>query len=226
MNATLILHYFKEEVTLINNEIMKRLELVLFDFDDTLAVHTNHVCRPSELYLNAIHDKMHDPWETAATNKQLATFMHACVQEGKRVGLISATESYLASARKVEWVNKNYNVLCENYCVGEPEFKLQEMLAIATANDLAPDQVAVIDDYWLVLEAAASEGFIACSPLEIVNYIDNYPDLEDFKKIAVYKGGQNNGDTIREQDEISDLDFIRRKQVDADLAQIKELILQ
>lgn len=211
---------------MINNEIMERLELVLFDFDDTLAVHTNHVCRPSELYLNAIHDKMHDPWKTATTNKQLATFMHACVQEGKRVGLISATESYLASARKVEWVNKNYNVLCENYCVGEPEAKLQEMLALATANDLAPDQVAIIDDYWLVLEAAASEGFIACSPLEIVNYINNYPDPEDLKKIAVCKGEQNAGDTIREQDEISDLEFIRGKQIDVDFEQMKELILQ
>lgn len=52
MDATVTLYYFKAEVTLINNEIMKRLELVLFDFDDTLAVHTDHVCRKeSELGL-------------------------------------------------------------------------------------------------------------------------------------------------------------------------------
>ena len=56
------------------------------------------------------------------------------MQEGKRVGLISATELYLASTRKVEWVNKNYNILCENYCVGEPEVKLQEMLVLVTAS--------------------------------------------------------------------------------------------
>lgn len=170
---------------MINEDIMKRLELVLFDFDDTLAVHTNHVSRPNEMYLNAVHDKNHDPWGTAAINKQLAIFMHRCVQEGKRVGLISAAESHLAGVRKVDWVKANYNVICENFCVGEPEFKVQEMRAIATVNDLSPDQVAIIDDYWLVLGSAASEGFVACSPLEIVNFINEYPAEEDLKKTAV-----------------------------------------
>lgn len=35
---------------------------------------------------------------------------------------------------------------------------------------------------------------------------------------------KNDGDTIRKQDEISDLEFIRRKQIDVDFEQMKELL--
>lgn len=163
---------------MINREILNKVKIVLFDFDDTLAVHNKHqeVCSDVEYRAKAYSDSI-DPWKDSAINPQLKLFMHLCEQEGKEIGVISAEESHTVGQRKVQWVQEHYDIICGNYCVGSPDAKLCELKAIAAGKHIEPTEILIVDDFWEVLENAANAGFIACTPLEIVNFVNEYQTL-------------------------------------------------
>lgn len=150
----------------------KRLKLVLFDFDDTLAVHEGHLSCSKLIYLTCIHSDNADPWKGTKKNVQLEKIMNLCVKNNIEIGLISATTSYTAGKRKEEWVLDNYGIACENFCVGDSEQKIIEMQALANARGLDNSEIAIIDDYYKTVESAADARFVACTPLEIVNFIN------------------------------------------------------
>lgn len=144
----------------------KRLKLVLFDFDDTLAVHEGHLSCSKLTYLTCIHSDNADPWKETKKN------VHLCIKNNIEIGLISATTSYTTGKRKEEWVLDNYGIACENFCVGDSEQKIIEMQALANARRLDNSKIAIIDDYYKTVESAADARFVDCTPLEIVNFIN------------------------------------------------------
>lgn len=113
----------------------KRLKLVLFDFDDTLAVHEGHLSCSKLTYLTCIHSDNTDPWKGTKKNVQLEKFMNLCVKNNIEIGLISATTSYTAGKRKEEWVLDNYGIACENFCVGDSEQKLSKCRLLPMQGD-------------------------------------------------------------------------------------------
>ena len=69
---------------------------------------------------------------------------------------------------------KEYNIELENFCVGYAEGKIEMMNAIHSAYGYDKNEILIVDDLYPTLEKAANEGFQACTPMEIVNYIEDY----------------------------------------------------
>ena len=57
--------------------------------------------------------------------------------------------------------------------MGKIENKLDMMIALAEAYEIPRKQILIIDDYWLTLERATNAGFMAASPMEVVNFVES-----------------------------------------------------
>ena len=143
---------------------LENLEMVLFDFDDTLCIHSHRSDSYEELmeYLSYIHSGETFPksWNKSKPNLQLKNIP---------MGLISGVRDCKTAERKIKWVKENYGYLLENYCVSSQEQKIIELKVLAKVNRLHENQIAIIDDLYPNLEKAESEGFVALSPMQVVN---------------------------------------------------------
>ena len=152
---------------------LENLEMVLFDFDDTLAVHSQGHRISDHLmeYLSYIHSGETFPksWNKSKPNLQLKKFMDYLAYKNIPMGLISGVRDCKTAERKIKWVKENYGYLLENYCVSSQEQKIIELKVLAKVNRLHENQIAIIDDLYPNLEKAESEGFVALSPMQIVN---------------------------------------------------------
>lgn len=161
---------------------LTNIKIVLYDFDHTLCIHTYH---------NASNDTTHEynvsvllkgketwatgkeVWNNCNTNKHMKEFMELCKTSGIRQGLISATHSYKHASAKNDWVLDRYGIELENFCVATADDKIEMMKAIATAYKYENYEILIVDDYFAILENAANNNFQACSPMEIVNFIES-----------------------------------------------------
>lgn len=62
----------------------------------------------------------------------------------------------------------------KNYCVCSQNMKLGMLIAIARAFGYARDEILFVDDIWANLKRAADNGFQTASPVEIINFVDEY----------------------------------------------------
>lgn len=149
-------------------------KIALFDFDDTLCIHEKHGPSGHREYIKDMILGI-DHWTDhgCTINAQLKSFMDICITQGIRIGLISYTDSYLHMQMKQKWVEENYQVKIENFCVGSFEMKIDLMQGLCDAYQYAPDEILFVDDALANLEAAEASGFQACTPMEVVNYINN-----------------------------------------------------
>lgn len=162
---------------------LDNIQLVLFDFDDTLCIHKDH--RSSEVKdlqynINVLRIGA-DTWNDCDTNPHMKLFMDICADKYIRMGLISATMGYIHSQAKHDWVLSKYGIDLENYCVGTFENKLKIMQAISLAFDIPKNRILIVDDLYENLVRAANDGFQACNPMEVVNYITTVVTTPDFE---------------------------------------------
>lgn len=153
--------------------VLENIKVVLWDFDDTLCIHKFHGSDSDSEHMYNVDVLLHgkDAWNTGKPNIYMKRFMKLCSDKGIKQGLISSTTSYKHAIGKCDWVKDNYGVELENFCVGTFEAKLDMMLAIADAYNYERDAILIVDDFWENLERAANNGFQACTPMEIVNFI-------------------------------------------------------
>ena len=152
---------------------LENIKIVLWDFDDTLCMHEFHDGNGDSDHMYNVDVLLHgtDAWNTCKPNIHMKRFMTLCCNKGIRQGLISSTIFYKHAANKCDWVKDKYGVELENFCVGTPKAKLDMMLAIADAYNYKRDEILIVDDFWENLERAANNGFQACTPMEVVNFI-------------------------------------------------------
>lgn len=152
---------------------LENLKLVIYDFDETLCIHTN---RKSGLDIDYDSQVVagKSAWDTCNPNKSMKQFIDICKKRGITQGLISATLSYQHMHLKNEWVKENYDIELENYCVGHPEDKIKMLRALSVGLGLNKDEILIVDDMYSTLSSAANEGFQSATPMEVVNYIDIY----------------------------------------------------
>lgn len=152
---------------------LDKFKLVLWDFDDTLCFHSWHGSAKDEFdteyNVGVLLGK--DVYSTCQSNMFIKTFMQSVKEKGIRQGLISGTTSYIHMRNKENWVKEHYSISLENYCVCSQDMKLGMLFALAKANNLEHDEILIVDDFWNVLEKACDNGFQACTPMEIVNYV-------------------------------------------------------
>lgn len=151
----------------------KRLKMVLFDFDDTLCIHQFHGTRNGKEYEHSMLQGK-DYWldHGAKPNIQMQEFLHLCKTEGKRIGIISATDSYVHMTMKQKWVAVNYQINAENFSVGTWERKIEMMEDLCEVNKYEPREILIVDDAVLTVRAAEDAGFQACTPMEVINYVN------------------------------------------------------
>ena len=152
---------------------LNKIKAALFDFDDTLCIHTRRprdVRVETDYIMNFIREE--DNWSGSVPSKHMKKFIDICIKRNIQVGLISSTGYFVSMQAKHKWAEDNYGVKFENYCVGKPELKLVELAAIAQHIGCKKSEILLVDDLYPTLEKASIEGFTACSPMEIVNYIE------------------------------------------------------
>ena len=153
---------------------LENLKMVLFDFDDTLAVHSqgHRISDHLMKYMINVHSGSKELWNTSKPNLQLKKFMDYLAYKNIPMGLISGVHDCKAAERKIEWVKENYGYSLENYCVSSQEQKMIELSTIAEVNGFHESQIALVDDYYENLGNAEKMGFTTFSPMEIVNLVN------------------------------------------------------
>lgn len=162
---------------------LENIKLVAFDFDDTLFAHRAHYPdTPSDhiQYLVAClrSSKKLIPrgslWGSCSTNSAFEEFMEYCETQDIIMGLISWTAASVCATEKINFVKEKYHHTIENWCVGSIDEKIQMLKVLAEVYRLENDQILIIDDSVHVLANANAEGFQAASPIEFVNYWNNF----------------------------------------------------
>ena len=171
--------------TLENLENLENLEMVLFDLDDTLAVHSqgHRISDHLMKYMINVHSGSKELWNTSKPNLQLKKFMDYLAYKNIPMGLISGVHDCKTAERKIKWVKENYGYLLENYCVFSQEQKIIELKVLAKVNRLHANQIAIIDDMYTNLEEAESEGFVALSPMQVVNLFNEESEQKSTARI-------------------------------------------
>ena len=149
----------------------EKLNMVLFDFDNTLCIHEKYNKSGSSDQYNADVIAGKDCWKTGRPNIHIKKFIQLCQDNKIVTGLMSATMSFKHMEGKNNWVQNNYGIQLENYCVGKSDDKLVMLIAIANAFNWDRQTILLVDDDWNIVKSAASAGFQAATPMEVVNYI-------------------------------------------------------
>lgn len=126
---------------------LENLEMVLFDFDDTLCIHSHRSDSYEDMmeYLSYIHlsETFPKSWNKSKPNLQLKKFMDYLAYKNIPMGLISGVHDCKTAERKIKWVKENYGYLLENYCVSSQEQKIIELKVLAKVNRLHANQIAI-----------------------------------------------------------------------------------
>ena len=150
------------------------IKIVLFDFDDTLCIHTNHSWNEDIEFSQTISILQlgKNAWSTCQISSHMEKFMKECESKNIPMGLVSVVMSAKHMMCKQDWVLEKYGIFLENYCVGKAEDKIKVMRAISEAYGIPKSKILIVDDLWQTVSDAYNEGFLACSPMEVVNYIE------------------------------------------------------
>lgn len=152
---------------------MDHLMLILWDFDDTLCIHSSRVPMDHATYYRELLSKGIHLWDGCRINDELSVFLGLAHEFEIHQGLISATASPLCAEAKTECVYKHYEVYLDNYCVATNDDKISMMNAISSAYDIPKDRILIIDDSYDVLTKAEANGYYSASPVEIITYISD-----------------------------------------------------
>ena len=154
---------------------LEKVKLAIFDFDDTLPIHTNHrpfTAEQAEDYHTRVLSGDITVWDSCLVSDAMYDFVTMCLDKGIRTGLMSATDSYVHMVLKHDWVLLKYGVDMENFCVGSSDRKAPMLEYIAKANNLDNNEILLVDDLYSTLESASNLGFQCASPIEVAAYMD------------------------------------------------------
>lgn len=194
-----------------NNELdLRCIKLAVFDFDDTLFIHSMHNDRDSDSYwcaalryndsyecsaqdcspakdmdiktssLSSVTEPLTTPWETTQPNIHMKRFIEYLRKINPQIqfGLCSAIDFPMIAEAKVKYTESVYGVRMRNYCsfAGEGLAKGKAMLlnVVCKAYNYKPSEILFVDDYPANRTAFADMGGIAISPMQVVNFVEQY----------------------------------------------------
>ena len=154
---------------------LTNIKLAVFDFDDTLCIHPKHGYTDKdelELELRVYKDET-SPWSKHSKSRHMQEFINSCIEKKIHMGMMSLAPSFKHSERKIHWIKENYGVDMENYSVGNREDKLRLLKVLAQTFNIEHNKIMLVDDRSDTLNEAAKNGFVAVSPMQVVNYIES-----------------------------------------------------
>lgn len=151
----------------------KLLKWVCYDFDDTLCIHQYHLdCPPAE-YLASLLARGTSIWNGALKSSHMQEFMDFCADKGIQQALITASPEHLSAEMKNQWVQEQYGHTLRNFAMGTGNSKVEMLKAIAKAEGIDPSSILIVDDRWATLNLAILAGFQACTPMEVVHFVEH-----------------------------------------------------
>lgn len=178
-----------DDMALCRKEIdFSKIQMALFDFDDTLFIHTEHrTSEDSSEYFSKVlkyNDKLHkhavSPWVDTNVSRHMSRFIEYLKVENPniRFGLVSAVSIPPIAEAKVREVKEHYGVDMENFCTnvsGDMAHNKAEIVQLICQTYFCkPEEIVFVDDYYANVTACADLGVIAVSPMEVVNFIDAF----------------------------------------------------
>lgn len=159
---------------------LSRIKYAMFDFDDTLCIHTNHWSDEDKsrrwhadvLLSSDVLPNSDNLYETCSSNRQMKAFMDLLSKEGTILGLVSAVAFVELADLKVDWVVKHYGYKLLNHCVGNIDAKVDMLIALADAFGYERSEILLVDDHPHACELAAKAGFVVMTPMQVVNFVD------------------------------------------------------
>lgn len=150
---------------------LEKVRVVFFDFDDTLCIHSIHEDLDYKI-IKGVTYKIFDKIG-CRVNKQMFNFIKQLKRSNIEMHLISATGDKDRVALKLEWVLKRYGVDMTNSCVEHHVDKITKIKEYCDSQGLNYNEALYIDDMYQNLDSATKIGIQTCSPMEVVNYMND-----------------------------------------------------
>lgn len=166
---------------------LEKLKMGVFDYDDTLFIHSNHKSGDNTAYdmdilqfNNPLGEDGVDPWFTTQSSVHMKKFIKYLkkVNPEIRMGLCSAIHLIPIAEAKIRYTEEHYRVKMENYCTMAGDNTAQnkaDMLGlICKTYGYEPHEILFVDDSWENRTACADLGINVLSPMEVVNFVEQY----------------------------------------------------
>lgn len=162
---------------------LRKLELVVFDFDDTLCVEYDHAFLNQDDYTCSCMRR--DAFEGCDASPMMQVFVSWCNLEKIPVGMCSATGFSVRAAAKLEWVIENYGVQMNNWSVGAREEKVHMLRSLARFYGIQTLNALIVDDDWQVLHDANVVGFQALNPIALFSAMLSPVNIDLFPELSI-----------------------------------------
>lgn len=147
------------------------IELVIFDFDDTLCIHINHGdwinYHKHLLERNVINDYLNT--DNCVPMPYMKEFIYKCMESKlKRICLTHAPYDYVMGAKK-EFLDFYYgkDAMNDFYCCGRREDKVGFIRTYCNSFYMNPSSVLVVEDHPTTLEEVKQMGCRIMTPQEV-----------------------------------------------------------
>lgn len=154
---------------------LTKIDMVLFDFDDTLCIHAKRGTWTAADYIKAVTCALSNemPYKASQMNAQLCKFMEYCRSMQIDMGLLSHVGSTAESQQKVDWVEQCYGVHLKDYSVSTRDKKVLMLQSIENVSGIPHARILLVDDMCVTLDEASDAGFQTATPMEIVNFVND-----------------------------------------------------
>lgn len=154
-----------------------KFKAAVFDFDDTLCIHTRHSYNEDDIQKEKESVLAgENPWPDGVASKHMSCLLMHLKQSDIPMFLMSSIGSSPIfkelEASKIVWVDQHYGYQLEPRCCNLWEDKVLVLEQISQEYDILPEEILLVDDFWPVVHAACAKGFKAYSPMEIVEDLE------------------------------------------------------
>lgn len=136
---------------------LNSIKVIIFDFDDTLAIHKNkdygkerreNNDKYLNYYLNAYlnPNTFYDTIEPCIISKQLQTVVEICEKQGIKMYCVSGMKYSFHLKAKEHFVHKYYSENIEVITTGSQESKCDAVRIIQRINNCNLNEIVFIDD--------------------------------------------------------------------------------
>lgn len=166
---------------------LENLEMVLFDFDDTLCIHNHRSDAYEEMmeYLSYIHSGETFPksWNKAKPNLQLKKFMDYLAYKNIPMGLISGVRDCKTAERKIKWVKENYGYLLEITVYPVRNRRLLNLRSLQRLTGFMKTRLLLSTIYIPILKKQKVKVSLLFPPMQVVNLFNETSEQKSAARI-------------------------------------------
>lgn len=168
--------------------MIKNIKLAIFDFDDTLAIHTDkdYIEHRKNIGENTYFKKafenpniFYDEIEPCKVSQDMLNLISYLRLHNTKMYCLSGMRMSLHSDAKQSFINKHYGSDIKLVSASTQEYKVDVVKILQETYNCKPNEVLFIDDLQKVVDTMKQQGYVAFLESEIKKIkIDNQTLLE------------------------------------------------